>query len=451
MTRETAASRPAPGRLRLPKVPAVLEDELPGGLRVLAVRRSAVPLVQVRLAFAVAGSHISKSAGPSVLAESMLAGTDRRDRGELAKAVQRLGGHLGASRREDSFVMSASVLAENLRELLELLVEVLRGASYPQEEVRADRERLANETLIALSQPDVVAGEALRRRLYPRHPYAAGLPRPASLHRVSGATLRSLHGEILDPAAGQLLLLGDLEPRRAVSMARDVLSPWLATSKTPASVLRPLPAIAPGPIEIVPRDGSVQSNVRLGGPAPTRSDPQWPATALANLIFGGLFASRLVENLRERHGYTYSPRSAVRHGRAGSSLLVEADVATEATASALLETRYELGRIALGGVTEGELEAARRYAIGSFTFMTATQSGLAETLSALSIAGLPPGYLKSYPASLAKTTRAEVETAARRYLAPTALATVVVGDPTAIGAQLSTIGEVAISAGLSTH
>ncbi|EQD29669.1 peptidase M16 domain-containing protein, partial [mine drainage metagenome] len=157
----------------------------------------------------------------------------------------------------------------------------------------------------------------------------------------------------------------------------------------------------------------------LGGPAPTRSDPQWPATALANLIFGGLFASRLVENLRERHGYTYSPRSAVRHGRAGSSLLVEADVATEATASALLETRYELGRIALGGVTEGELEAARRYAIGSFTFMTATQSGLAETLSALSIAGLPPGYLKSYPASLAKTTRAEVETAARRYLAPT--------------------------------
>ncbi|MHB1508329.1 MAG: M16 family metallopeptidase [Acidimicrobiales bacterium] len=444
-------SRPTPGRLRLPRVPTVLEDALPGGLRVLAVRRSAVPLVQVRLAFAVAGSHISKSAGPSVLAESMLAGTDRRDRSELARAVQRLGGHLGASCREDSFVLSASVLAENLRELLELLVEVLTGASYPLEEVRADRERLANETLIALSQPDVVAGEALRRRLYARHPYAAGLPRPASLQRVSVATLQSLHREILDPAAGQLLLLGDLEPRRGISMARDVLAPWLATSKAPASLLPPLPAIAPGPIEIVPRDSSVQSNVRLGGPAPRRSDPQWPATVLANLIFGGLFASRLVENLRERHGYTYSPRSAVRHGRAGSSLVIEADVATKATAAALLETSYELGRIALGGVTEAELEAARRYAIGSFTFMTATQSGLAETLSALSLAGLPPGYLKSHPAAIAKAKRAEVEAAARCYLAPTALVTVVVGDPAAIASQLSSLGAVTVSTRPSTH
>src|ERR671927_442353 len=106
------------------------------------------------------------------------------------------------------------------------------------------------------------------------------------------------------------------------------------------------------------------------------------------MVFGGYFSSRLVENIRERRGYTYSPRSSVEHQVAGSSFLVEADVATEVTAPALLETWYELGRMALTPVTEAELEGARRYVLGSMALSTATHAGLASTLSALVGAGL---------------------------------------------------------------
>lgn len=437
-------TRPVPGRLRLPKAPSILEDELPGGLRTLVVARPVVPLVQVRLAFAVPAEHIAKSAAPSVLAESILAGTDRHDRRELAAAVERLGGHLSASSRQDSFVLSASSLAPNLQGILELLVEVLGSAAYPSDEVRADRERLANETLIALSQPDVIADEALRRKLYAGHPYSKGLPRPAALHKVSAGGLRVLHPTLLDPASACLVVLGDLEPRRTLSMASEVLAPFLATSSRGAALLPPLPGARPGPIEIVSRESSVQSNIRLGGPAPARSDAKWPAAALANLVFGGLFASRLVENLRERHGYTYSPRSTIHHGRAGSSLTVEADVGKETTAAALLEIRYELGRIAVGGVTEREMEAARRYAIGSFTFLTATQPGLADTLAVLTLGGIGTSYLSSYPAAVAKTTRKQVDAAARSYLAPADMVTVVVGDQAALAESLDAIDTVSI-------
>ena len=93
------------------------------------------------------------------------------------------------------------------------------------------------------------------------------------------------------------------------------------------------------------------------------------------MIFGGYFSSRLVENIRERRGYTYSPRSSVDHQAAGSSFLVEADVATEVTGPALLETWYELGRMALTAVTEAELDGARRYILGSMALSTATHAG----------------------------------------------------------------------------
>jgi predicted Zn-dependent peptidase len=190
----------------------------------------------------------------------------------------------------------------------------------------------------------------------------------------------------------------------------------------------------------------VQSNLRLGGPAPARTDPQLPAVRLANMVFGGYFSSRLVENIRERRGYTYSPRSAVDHLAASSSFLVEADVATGVTGPALLETWYELGRMALLPVTGAELDAARRYVLGSMALSTATHAGLASTLSALIGSGLPAGWLAEHQRALAAVTVEEVAEAARRYLAPEALTTVVVGDAELVAEPLRALAQVEVSA-----
>ncbi len=95
-------------------------------------------------------------------------------------------------------------------------------------------------------------------------------------------------------------------------------------------------------------------------------------------------------------------------------------------------------------MTPEELEAARRYSVGSFAFLTATQSGLAETLATLALNGIGPGYLTSHPAAVAKTPKAAVDEAARRYLAPAGLVTVVVGDADAIAGPLSAVDSVAV-------
>jgi predicted Zn-dependent peptidase len=164
------------------------------------------------------------------------------------------------------------------------------------------------------------------------------------------------------------------------------------------------------------------------------------------MVFGGYFSSRLVENIRERRGYTYSPRSSVEHLMAGSSFTVDADVATSVTGPALLETWYELGRMALVPVTEAELESARRYLLGTLALGTATHAGLASTLSALFGAGLSAEWLADHQRALATVGIDEVTEASRRWLSPAGLTAVVVGDADEAADQLRALGPVEVTA-----
>lgn len=350
---------------------------------------------------------------------------------------------------DDYLVLSGSVLAANLSPFLSLVAEMLTAPTYPENEVRADAARAADEALIVLAQPEVVARQALRRRMFRGHPYATPIASPRALRRVDEATLRELHHSLLSTSAPVLIIVGDVRPAGASAMLAEFLGPWLAIGKTPVDGLAPLPAYGQRPIEVVARANAVQSNVRLGGAAPSLSAPDWSATALAESIAGGMFSSRIVANLRERNGYTYSPQTVTRHGSAGSYLVVAAEVATQVTAPALVETRYELGRLATSGVTGEELELARRHSLGRFSFQVATQSGLASTMVALAVHGIGHGYLKSFPKGLLAATKDEVDEAARHYFAPGHLVTVVVGDPESVEDQLSLVDEVGCPQSLS--
>jgi predicted Zn-dependent peptidase len=163
---------------------------------------------------------------------------------------------------------------------------------------------------------------------------------------------------------------------------------------------------------------------------------------LANLAFGGYFCSRWVENVREDKGYSYSPRSIIEHAVLASSFTVAADVATAVTAPAVLETLYELGRMASLPITAAELDSVQQYAIGSLALSTATQAGLASTITGLLAMGLDVGWLASHPARVLKVGVDEVAEVAAEFLAPRNLVSVAVGDAAAITDGLANLVEV---------
>jgi predicted Zn-dependent peptidase len=144
-------------------------------------------------------------------------------------------------------------------------------------------------------------------------------------------------------------------------------------------------------------------------------------------------------NIREDKGYTYSPRSSIRHASASSCLLTAADVATEVTAPALVEIGYELGRMVSLPPSAEEVTATAQYLVGTLALSTATQAGLAATLTVLLADGLDVTWLREHPAALMAVTPQDVHAVAQTMLAPASMVTTVVGDAAQIEAPLATL------------
>ncbi|WP_319459461.1 pitrilysin family protein [Micromonospora sp. RTP1Z1] len=429
-------TRPLPplGPNRELKLPTQAERTLANGLTVIAVRRPAVPLVELRLWMPFGRTDL---AGGAMLAETVLSGTEAMTAIQIAAELQKVGGGLSAGVDPDRLMLAGAGLVTGLDRMLEILADVLTGATYPDEEVGTERDRLVDRIQVAQSQPAHLARTALLKRIYGKHPYAVQTPEPDQVRAVRPPALRTLHAERVHPTGAVLVLVGDVQPERALDAAEQALAGWDGGGHT--AELPPAPPLEPGPLLLVDRPGSVQSSLRIALPAVPRTHPDHAALQLANLVFGGYFSSRWVENIREDKGYTYGPHSLVEHSVAGSVLVAAAEVATEVTGPALLETTYELGRLASLPVQPEELEQARQYALGTLQLGMSTQAGLASLTSAYAGNGLRLDFLAEHAARLAKATVDDVAEVAARYLAPAKAVTVVLGDAERVAGPLSAL------------
>ena len=431
--------------LKAVRLPTVAERTLGNGLRILAARRSGVPRLEARLLVPSARDRKEPDAAKArVFGRTLLAGTRNRSSLEIAQELQRLGGNLDAGVDAEDVVIYGSTLSSELPRFLALLSEVLTEATHPDDEVALQRDVAAQEITLALSQPATLARQALLQRLYGSHPYGEGLPSPEEVAAVKAGQLRKLGLKRLRPEGSILVLVGDVPAGRALDLAEAAFASWEGGGGTPGL---PSPATStPAPTLLIDRPGAVQTNIRIGGPAVGRTHPDHPKLALANLVFGGYFVSRLVDNIREKRGYTYSPGSGVTQNRQASYFFVQADVGTEVTAPALVEIRYELNRMLAGPIDEAELLSAKRYLSGTMSMSLQTQSGLASFLGTLAVSQLPVEYLREFPAAVDALTEGDVIEVSREYLDPRKLDTVMVGDASVIRAGVEAFDDVELQA-----
>jgi predicted Zn-dependent peptidase len=428
-------------------LPEQAERTLPNGLTVIAIERRSVPLVEVRLRLPFARSAIDPPflAVSSLLSQTILSGTASMSTVEIAAALQTVGGALSASVDADRLLLSGTGLGTGLGRILEIVNDVLTGATYPENEVTTERARVIDRLQVALTQPAHLARVALLKRVYGQHPYAVQTPEISDVAEVSRDELAALHSARVHPAGAVLVLVGDFEAARMLDVAESALGSWDGAGAV--EELAPVPALASGPVTLANRPDSVQSSLRIALPAVNRIHPDHAALQLANLIFGGYFSSRWVLNIREDKGYSYAPHSYVDHAVAGSTFIASAEVATEVSGPALLETWYELGRIATSPPEEDELEQARQYALGSLLLGMSTQAGLAGLATAYAGSGLRLDFLAEHAIRLAAASRDDVARVAATYLAPAKGAVVILGDGDVIEPSLAALSPVERTSG----
>jgi zinc protease len=413
------------------------------GIRVVAVRRPNVPLVQLRIHVPLGDVAARDGTVLRLLPKTLLAGTGARSGSQVAADFQRLGILVGAGADVDDLSVSAGVPAGVLADALAQLADVVAHPAFPQAEVAGERERVVQEVMQEAVDPMSIATHGLDAQLFPRHPYADPLPTVAAVRRTGRARLSQFHEGRVVPSGSVVVAVGDINPERLPQLVEDAFGPWRGGGVS-GLLAPPAPEPRSSGVLLVDRPGAVQSNVRVGARCAGRHDGGFPALSLASTVLGGYFTSRLVDNLRERHGYTYSPRSSIDEHRLAAAFAVRAEVGTEVTAAALSEIRYELARLATTEVAAEELEAARRYTSGVLSMAAATQSGLAGMLGAFVSHGLDPDYLERFLRALSEVDVGALAAAAARFLGPAAMTTVVVGDAAVVAAGLEPLGDVTV-------
>ncbi|HEX9760321.1 MAG TPA: pitrilysin family protein [Candidatus Acidoferrales bacterium] len=418
---------------------------LANGMHVVLVESHVIPKVTFELYFR-SGNAVTAHTSPG-LAEITSAvvrtGTRHRTSRQLEEDLRRMGADLSTNASSDSSHIAAAGLAEFARPLLELIDDLARNASFPAEEFERERRQKIEEVKLERTTPGFLAGERLRKVLFGAHPYAVVSPSEAQVESWRREQLEEFYAAHYVPSNALLVAVGDFAAATMLKEIENVFGAWQAPQAPTVTYAEP-PALRGRRVHFVHFPGSVQTQITMGNHAITRTHPDWMRLSLANAIFGGAFNSRLIANIREQKGYTYSPRSSANALRDRGFFTVGAAVRTDVVAASLTEIFYELDRMRALPVSDEELADARNYLSGTFSLGLATQDGLAGQLATVLLHGLPEDYLETYRERMRALTADDVLAAARRYFDSANAQMVVVGDREAVEEQAALFGEVEV-------
>jgi len=421
--------------------PKRTRTRLANGLEVVLAEAHSIPKFNGELYLRSGNTQASdRSTGLADMTATLVrTGTSRHSSRQIEEALRGMGADLGTSAGQDTSAIGFSGLSEFAEPLLELVNELAREASFPENEFERERRQKLEEVKLERTSPGFLAGERLRKVLFGAHPYAQISPSEAQVAAYKLEDLQRTYREIYAPENALLMLVGDFDPQAMLKLIEKTFGDW--SGKKPLAKEFPAPPKPQGRrVYLVHNPGSVQTQILAGCHAITRKHPDWVRLGLTNSLYGGAFNSRLIMNIREDKGYTYSPRSAVHPLREHGYFSVSAAVRNDVVAASLTEIFYEIDKLRSLPVPETELADAQNYLTGVFSLGLASQEGLLSQFSTVELNELPADYLETYRDKVRAIAPAELMATARKYFDSANMQIVVVGDRAQIEEQSALFG-----------
>lgn len=421
---------------------------LSNGLNVELWERPGLPLVWASMVF-----HNGKLLDPpdragraSIVAEMLGEGTMTEATGDgpkFAAAMQKLGASFDASVTKESLIVRVSGLAGTFEQAAELWADAIMHPRF----AAADFERVtrlrAEDLKQADQEPTQVAVKVSTKLLF-GDSAAMGTPADgtvASIGTLSHADLAEVHRALVTPRLATLLVAGDLSPEKAKAILEKVFASWKdePTQNAPATAAE-TPQDGPMRVVIVDRPGAPQTMVRFLAPSVAASDPSRVGLRLISTILGGSFTSRLNQNLREKHGYTYGARCGFTHTATTGWFGAGAAVQSEVTGKALREFLNEFNSIRSNTITAAELTKARETLRTEAARQFSTLGGFVSTAESLMEDALPWDSIARDMDAMEKTSLAQLNELAGRSLLLDKGVLVLVGDKALIEDQIKDLG-----------
>lgn len=421
---------PALGAAPQLKLPPIQKRTLSNGLPVWLIEAHEVPLVQVNLLLkAGAGDDPAGKFGVASLTAAMLdEGAGKRTALQIADDVEFLGAALGTSSSFDASAVRLNVPVSRLKDALPLMADVVLRPTFPEEELNRLRQERLTALLQAKDDPASIAPMAFARIVFgATHRYGTGaIGTEATLKGFSVQDLRSFHSSMYLPGNATLFVVGDVTADAVIPQLEAQFGSWKGAAPTRRAVSQ-APQVTQGQITIVDVPGAEQSQIRIGWVGVPRATPEYFTLEVMNTILGGSFTSRLNQNLREEHQYSYGASSRFDMRLSAGPFFAGAGVQTDKTSEAIREFFNELNGIAKPVGAE-ELTKAKNYIALSFPSEFETLGDLSSHMEELVAYTLPDTYFTQYIDNIQAVTSAGVQKAAATYIQPKSFAVVVVGD-----------------------
>ena len=330
--------------------------------------------------------------------------------------------------------VSIETIRPNLMAVLELVAECLRDSAFPEEEFEKQRKESLANLEQQLSEPMALAPLELRRKLTPVSAddvrYVKTVQEQIDrLKAVKLDDVKAVYKGMIGAGISEAAAVGDFDAKELGSRLESLFVNW--KSATPFQrISMPYREVKPDKLMIKTPD-KANALFTLGMTLSIKDDdPDFPALFMANYIAGGNASSRLIGRIRHKEGLSYGVSSNLQASphEPTASFVIAGICAPENAEKALTCAHEELDKLAKDGITQQELDDARKGFLEDLKVTLSNDSGLAGTLTRNLYLDRTMKFLEDRVAKIQALKPADVVAAARKYLSPDKLVVVCAGD-----------------------
>ena len=413
---------------------AIQEVTSPGGIKAWLVEDHNIPFTALEIHFR-GGTSLDlpgKRGAVNLMTALIEEGAGEMDAQGFATARDALAAQFSFSSGLDGVGVSAQFLTENRDQAVDLLRQALTAPRFDVDAV----ERVSGQVLAGLraaeQDPGSIADKLARARSYGDHPY--GSMGDGTIDSVTALTrddIVAAHQGSMARDRIYVAAAGDISPTDLGLLLDNLLSglPETGLPQPPRAVL-----LEKGGVKVQPFPGP-QSVVLFGHGGIAFDDPDFFAASVMNdILGGGRFTSRLMNEVREKRGLTYGIGTGLASMNLSEEFMGQFSASNDKVAEAIEVIRAEWAKLATDGVTEAELDAAKTYMTGSYPLRFDGNGTIAGILVGMQVMGMPIDYPKTRNAKVDAVTLDDIRRVAARLMQPDNLFFMVVGEPVGLTA-----------------
>ncbi|MBW4612384.1 MAG: insulinase family protein [Desmonostoc vinosum HA7617-LM4] len=361
-------------------------------------------------------------------ATNLMNGTRTKNALNLAQTLEDRGADLNFAASREGMNIGGQSLSANLPILIQTLADVLQNATFPADQLELSRQRALISLKAQLDDPNGLGRRVFQQAIYPEnHPFHS-FPTVESLQSITRDDLLRFYQEHYRPDTTTIALVGDFEPAKVKALLNQEFGKWQAKGKSPVLNLPTvkLPPTSTRLSKVIP--GKAEAVTYIGYNGISRKDPRFYAALVLNQILGGdTLSSRLGTEVRDRQGLTYGIYSGFAAGINPGPFLIQMQTDPKDAEKAIASTIALLKQLREQGITEAELNTAKRSITNSYPVDLANPSAVSSIILDNAVMGLSQAEIREFPQKIQAVTMAQIQQAIQDLIKPENLVIVTAG------------------------